>query len=246
MSLGGVQITATMVPGSTNTPEPTSTPTFTATPEPTAGACAVSFSDVQAGNTFYEQIMCLACQGLINGYPDGTFRPQNEVTRGQLAKLVSNTAGFNEAVVPAAQTFADVPAGSPFFMYVERVASRNIINGYACGGAGEPCDAMSRPYFRPGANATRGQISKIVSSAAKMRELPTSQSFADVTPDYTFYVGIERLAMHNMMNGYPCGSPGEPCDSQNRPYFRPSNNATRGQASKIIANTFNPDCRISR
>lgn len=233
-----VTSTATMVPGATNTP----TATETSTPEPTAETCAISFSDVPADSTFYAQIMCLACRGLINGYPDGTFRPQNQVTRGQLAKLVSNTAGFNEAIRPTTQTFADVTADSPFYMYVERVASRGIIGGYACGGVGEACDNANRPYFRPGANATRGQISKIVSSAAKMRELPTSQTFADVPLDYTFYVGIERLALHNMMSGYPCGGPGEPCDSANRPYFRPSLNATRGQAAKIIANTFAPGC----
>lgn len=131
-------------------------------------------------------------------------------------------------------------------MYIERVASRRIISGYLCGGAGEPCDANNRPYFRPGANATRGQISKIVSNSAKMSDAPTTQTFADVPPVHTFYVGIERLAMHDMMSGYPCGGPGEPCSSDNKPYFRPSNNATRGQASKIIANTFYPNCQIQR
>lgn len=238
--------TSTSIPGATETPAPTGTETFTPTPEPTAQACAITFSDVPAGSTFYSQIMCLACQGLINGYPDGTFRPQNLLTRGQLAKLVSNTAGFNEAMRPNAQTFADVAAGSTFFEYVERVGSRGIISGYACGGVGEPCDSQSRPYFRPSANATRGQISKIVSNAAKMLEIPSTQTFADVPRDSTFYVGIERLASHDMMNGYACGGAGEPCDSQNRPYFRPSSNATRGQASKIIANTFADGCPATR
>ena len=44
------------------------------------------------------------------------------------------------------------------------------------------------------------------------------------------------------ISGYECGGPGEPCDSEDRPYFRPNNGVTRGQASKIVANTFSPDC----
>jgi hypothetical protein len=38
-----------------------------------------------------------------------------------------------------------------------------------------------------------------------------------------------------MNKGYPCGGPNEPCDGQNRPYFRPGNNATRAQLSKMLA-----------
>jgi hypothetical protein len=45
------------------------------------------------------------------------------------------------------------------------------------------------------------------------------------------------------MSGYPCGGPGEPCDPQQRPYFRWGNPVTRGQASKIVANTFYPNCQ---
>jgi hypothetical protein len=50
------------------------------------------------------------------------------------------------------------------------------------------------------------------------------------------------------MSGYPCGGTNpqtgqaEPCDSANRPYFRPGNLATRAQASKRVANTFFPNC----
>ena len=185
--------------------------------------------------------MCLACTGKMSGYADGTFRPYNEVTRGQLAKLVSNAAGYNDAVT-LGQTFEDVPVDNIFYMYVERVASRGIIGGYTCGGPGEPCGAENRPYFRPGANATRGQISKIVSNAMNMNDVPTEQMFEDVPPDHTFYVWVERLAMHHMMGGYQCGGPGEPCDASNTPYFRSENNATRGQVAKIVANTFFPNC----
>jgi hypothetical protein len=123
------------------------------------------------------------------------------------------------------------------------MASRGIIGGYPCGGTGEPCGTGNKPYFRPNANATRGQISKIVSEAADINDPVSGQTYEDVPPSNTFYVWIERLTARGAMSGYPCGGAGEPCGSGNRPYFRPNNNATRGQVSKIVANTFLPGCQ---
>ena len=179
--------------------------------------------------------------GFVSGYQDGTFQPNSNVTRGQLAKIVSNTAGFSD--VPTGQTFEDVTVGSTFYMYIERMAARGVLGGYACGGPNEPCGSQSKPYFRPGANATRGQISKVVSNAAGLTDPPVGQTFEDVPPTHTFYEWIQRLAQHDMMSGYSCGGPGESCVT-GKPYFRPATNATRGQTSKIVGNGFYPDCTM--
>jgi hypothetical protein len=233
-------------PGGTPTPTivaGTRTPSATpATPLPTSTTCPIQFTDVPVGSTFYSFIRCLACRSILSGYPDGTFRPNNQVTRGQLSKIVSNSAGFNDP--QTTQMFQDVPVGSTFFDFIGRLASRGYIGGYACGGAGEPCVPPGNlPYFRPNNNATRGQISKIVSNAAGFSEPHTGQTFQDVAPGSTFYDFIERLASRGVMAGYPCGGAGEPCvPPGNLPYFRPNNNATRGQTSKIVANTFFPGC----
>jgi hypothetical protein len=231
-----------ITPGPTNTSPPP--PTNTLTVGPTSTVCPITFSDVPPGSTFYTWIRCLACRGIINGYPDGTFRPNNNVTRGQLSKIVSNSAGFSEPVT--GQMFEDVPPGSTFYVYIGRLAGRGFINGYPCNTVpSEPCIPPGNlPYFRPNANASRGQISKIVSNAAGFTEPHTGQTFQDVAPGSTFYDFIERLASRGVMSGYPCNSvPGEPCvPPENRPYFRPNNNATRGQTSKIVANTFFPGC----
>jgi hypothetical protein len=237
--------TATPVP--TNTRPPTQTPGgATATPEPTH--CAIEFSDVAPGSTFYEYVRCMACRGIISGYASGCgsgdpcFRPNNNVTRGQLAKIVSNAAGFSDP--PLNQSFEDVAPGSTFYDFVWRLYDRGIIGGYPCGGAGEPCvPPENRPYFRPNNNATRGQISKIVSAAANLPMPPPEQTFEDVAEGSTFWEYIEALAHTGAINGYPCGGVGEPCvPPENRPYFRPNSNATRGQTSKIVANTFFPGC----
>ncbi len=240
--------TSTSPPGATSTSTsvaPTNTPgEVTATPT----ACTLEFTDVLPGSTFYDNIKCLACRGIINGYSSGCdtgnpcFKPANLVTRGQLAKIASNAAGFNDPTGP--QQYEDVPLGSTFFEYIWQLTIRGYVNGYPCGGAGEPCGAGNLPYFRPNANITRGQISKIISNAAGLTAPAGSQQFQDVLPGSTFYEYIWRLTALGVMNGYACGGVGEPCvGPANLPYFRPGSNATRGQASKIVANTFLPGCQ---
>jgi hypothetical protein len=217
-------------PTATNTsvisnPSATATRTATSTssnPSPTAtsqvpGSCQVSFTDVPEGSTFYSFVQCLACKGILGGYSDGTFRTNNDVTRGQLSKIVSNAAGFNEAVT--GQTFSDVAPDSPFYAYVERMVSRGIISGYGDG------------TFRPNNNATRGQISKIVANARNYTEPVSGQTFSDVAPDSPFYAYIERMVSRGIISGYGDGT------------FRPNANATRGQTAKIVSNAFFPNCQ---
>lgn len=214
------------------------------TPSPTPGACSIQFTDVPPGSTFYAFVQCLACRGIISGYGDGTFRPNNSVTRGQLSKIVSNAAGYNDQHTN--RTFQDVPVGSTFYAFVERLASRSIIGGYACGGTGEPCvPPANLPYFRPSAQVTRGQTSKIIAIAAALPEPPAGQqTFQDVPATNTFWRWIEALAGSGAIQGYPCGGADEPCiPPGNKPYFRPVANVTRGQSSKIVVNTFFPSCR---
>ncbi len=208
---------------------------------PHASLCG-SFSDVPYGSYNYEFIYYLACHGIVNGYGDTTFRPGNPITRGQLAKMVSNSAGWNDT--PGNQLFQDVQPGSTFYSFTQRMASRGYINGYPCGGRGEPCVSPGNlPYFRPNDNASRGQISKIVANAKGWTENHTTQSYQDVPIGSTFYQFIERLSSRSIVNGYPCGGAGEPCVSPgNLPYFRSADNATRGQVSKIVANAFFPGC----
>jgi hypothetical protein len=91
------------------------------------------------------------------------FRPNSNATRAQISKIVANAAQIGDP--PGTQIFEDMPADSAFYDYVQRLANRGVMSGYPCGGAGELCvPPGNRPYFRPNANATRGQTSKIVSS----------------------------------------------------------------------------------
>jgi hypothetical protein len=198
------------------------------------------FTDVSEGSTFYTYINWMTCHGIASGYADDTFRPQNNASRGQISKMIALT--YNWYLEPPANnyTFADVLPGSTFFLYIEAAYREGVISGYPCGGPGEPCDAQNRPYFRPSSNVTRGQISKIIANGSRFDDTVSGQAFEDVLPGSTFYDFIGRMASREIINGYPCGGPGEPCGGGNLPYFRPSSNATRGQLSKIIYLTLQP------
>jgi hypothetical protein len=230
-----------------NTPCPVGTPIAIAPqlpPTPQPAPCTAGFADVPPGSSFYEHTRWMACRGYISGYACGSvgepcagtyFRPGASVTRGQMMKMVVNAAGWLYSN-PEKSSYADVPADSPFALYIETGADRGIIGGYACGGPGEPCDERDRPYFRPTNNITRGQLSKIL-ALARSYMLPAhfTPTFTDVPPTDPFYRYVEALSEERIIGGYPCGGPGEPCDEQGRPYFRPTNTATRGQLSKFVA-----------
>jgi hypothetical protein len=231
---------ATATHTATGTP-PTSTATPSPMPPTPTPRCGIQYSDVPSDSPFYAYIECLACRGVMTGYGDGTFRPNNLLTRGQLSKIVAQAADWGDP--PMYQTYTDVKPGDPFYNYVERLSARGVISGYPCGGAGEACDSEGRPYFRPNTPASRGQLSKIVANTAGFSEDPGEQIFSDVAPGSPFYEYVNRLTQRGVMSGYPCGGAGEACDAEGRPYFRPNFNVTRGQAAKIVSNTFFPGCK---
>ncbi len=236
-----------------------------ATATVTATACPVQFQDVPPStdvSSFYPYVRCLACKGIVGGYPCGGtnpetkqaepcgtsnnpyYRPSNSITRGQISKLVSEASGNSGN--PGGQIYEDVQPGSPFYVWINRLSAAGVMGGYPCGGPGEPCQQGNRPYFRPGANATRGQMSKIVSNAAGYNDPVSGQSFEDVPPSNSpssYYVYVERLHVRGVIGGYPCGGDDEPCEDEARPYFRPNSQVTRGQAAKIVSNTFFPNCQ---
>ena len=216
-------------PSRTPSPGPPGSATATAT------SCPTTFSDVPPGAYFYTPVEFLACRQVVSGYSDGTFRPFNTTTRGQMVKIVAAAFGLASYIPPNGNTFADVPPMQPFFPFIEAAAHANVVSGYNCGGPGEPCDAQNRPYFRPSGAVTRAQLTKItVVAAGWPLSNPATGTFADVPPNTTFYSFIETAYCHTILNGYACGGPGEPCDPQNRPYFRQYNEAIRAQIAKIV------------
>ncbi len=221
--------TATVPPGSTVT-SVANTVTATMPPNATATPCPIRFSDVTDPTAYYYQgVYYLACHGVISGYSDGTYKPFNNTTRGQMTKIV--TLAFNIPLVtpPATGTFADVLPDNVFYQLIETAAAHGIVSGYTCGssnpqtGTAEPCDNARRPYFRPSNFVTRGQLAKIVVLGAGWTlQNPLRPTFTDVATSNVFYQAIETAVCHGIITGYSDGT------------FRPTNNAFRGQIAKIV------------
>jgi hypothetical protein len=178
--------------------------------------------------------------GQFSAHASSLAANDNYVTRGRLAQQVSNAAGFSED--PGPQIFQDVPPSNHYYAWVNRLANRGIMGGYACGLAiWEPCVApKNMPYFRPDIEAYRGQIAKIVSNAAGFSNDPTGQTFEDVAPGTTFYVWVQRMAARGLMSGFACGNNQyEPCvPPDNRPYFRTYDHMTMQELVTVVTNTF--------
>ena len=189
------------------------------------------FTDVCPGDWYYSYVTDLVSSGAVSGYSDGTFRPNATVTRGQIMKVIVLAFGLDGAP-PGEQTFTDVPPSNPFYDWIEAAAAHGDVNGYNCGGAGEPCDAQRRQYFHPTANVNRGQIAKMVVNAMGWSIItPQTPTFRDVPTASAYFGYVETAGYYGVLSGYNCGASNEPCPGR---YFRPLVSTTRGQAAKII------------
>jgi len=165
---------------------------------------------------FYGDVQFLACRGIVNGYGDGTFRPNNQTTRGQFAKIV--TIGFNiPAFTPTSgQTFRDVPPNYIFYPYIEAAAHAGAINGYANGN------------FRPDFQINRIETVVIIQRIRNYPvATPTSPTFSDVQPGDFGYSAVETLYSRGIVSGQLCASGSSLC-------FRRSDFIIRGELAKIV------------
>jgi hypothetical protein len=108
-----------------------------------------TFIDVTPSVWYYPYIETAVLHSIASGYPDGTFRPNNSVTRSQLCKMITLAQGW-PLLDPPTPSFTDVPPGSAFYKYVETARAHALISGYGDG------------TFHPYENALRGQLSKML------------------------------------------------------------------------------------
>ncbi|MGA7732099.1 MAG: S-layer homology domain-containing protein [Chloroflexia bacterium] len=150
-------------------------------------------------------------KGVISGYGDGSFRPNETVTRAQFAKMLVGAMEW-ELVMPQTPTFSDVPADSWAYSYIETAYAHGVISGYA--------DST----FRPGAPVTRAQVAKMVyiSRAWSLDAGAETVNFNDVQQGDWYYTYAMAAGASEIMAGYEDHT------------FRPNAPATRGQVAKIL------------
>lgn len=156
----------------------------------------------------------MASRGWISGYTDGTFKPWNDATRGQVAKIVVSAEGW-PIDTSGGPHFTDVAITNPFYQYIETAYNHGIISGYSDG------------TFRPYEYVTRGQFSKIIVLARGWPlQNPATPHFTDVPTAHTFYTYIETAYNYGIISGYSCGT--------NCLSFLPEARIKRGQITKMV------------
>ncbi len=98
-------------------------------------AAAPEFPDIE-GYEFEDEVRRLASLGVIAGYPDGTFRPEEAVTRAEFAKMIVVMLGLENAanlMKGQAVSFSDVPATHWASGYINVAEMKGVVNGYPDG-----------------------------------------------------------------------------------------------------------------
>ncbi len=140
-----------------------------------------SFSDVAASNSFYGPIMTLAARGTVNGYSDGTFRPNANVTRGEFSKMVVGSFGFQTNTQGGPHFSMDVPTSNTFYSFVETLYALNVINGYSASTFGVN-DSVTREQMAKivsrGIMAKAGTLESRPGTSGALKEFPLSFNYA--------------------------------------------------------------------
>jgi hypothetical protein len=156
-------------------------------------ASAVEDFDDIAGNTHADAIRAIAEEGVTTGYGDGTFRPSNPVTRGQMATFLTNALDLP----PGGSSFDDI-AGSTHEASIGALAASGITGGFPDG------------TYRPGASVTRGQMATFLARGFDL-DASSVVRFRDIAGT-THAPGINATATAGIAGGYSDGTyrPGAP------------------------------------
>ena len=173
-----------------------------------------SFNDVPTNHWAYSAVTTLAQKGIINGYDDNTFKPNNKVTREEFVKMIVGATGLVKA--GTACDFADVPETAWFYEYVASAYDVGVVSG------------IDETTFGVGRNITRQDVAVI---AARILDYlkpgvytasETTLTDIDTVSDYA-QNSVKLLNSMGIINGYDDGS------------FMPHNELTRAEAAAIIS-----------
>ena len=177
-----------------------------------ANAQSASASDIE-GHWANKEISAWIEGGLISGYADGTFKPNNAITRAEFAALVNRSF---KLVEKAAISFTDVNEGAWYYPEIEKAKKAGYMNGYSDG------------TVKPNANITREEVASIVARLTALEEDASGASdFTDSAAISQWSIGYIGAAVKaGFMKGYPDGS------------FKPQNTITRAESVVVLNNAL--------
>lgn len=93
---------------------------------------AADFSDITP-HWGRDAILYWAERDVVNGYPDGTYRPNDPITRAEVSKIIVSTLGIDTNADTSSVSFSDVPTDSWFYPYIQACVQHGIMIGYKDG-----------------------------------------------------------------------------------------------------------------
>lgn len=113
-----------------------------------------SFPDVDRKKWYANAIAYGKQVGIVDGYQDGGFRPEDKITRAEAARILADAIGLDassiEKEAQGPKTFSDVVPGAWYENYVEVLYRANVVDGYEDG------------TFRPRNRVTRAEAVKLI------------------------------------------------------------------------------------
>ena len=116
------------------------------------------FADVKKSNKNSGYIQAAVNAGIVNGYGDNTFKPNQKVTRGHMAAFIARAFDLPNGN----KTFKDVPTNHTAYEAVKKLAAANITTGYNDG------------TFKPENSLSRAHISAFLARAMKFADGQTT------------------------------------------------------------------------
>lgn len=178
-----------------------------------AQAANLGFTDdAQIPSWADEAIMELMDQGVLSGNDDGSFAPNRQLNRAEVAKMIVLAANL-DIDTTGGPHFPDVQPGAWYYDYIETMYNYGFINGYPDG------------LFRPGVGINRAEIAKMVVNAFEIEEdLSGAPHFSDVKSSDWFYGYVETAYNNNIISAYSDGT------------YGPNNAVTRAETAVIVYN----------
>lgn len=180
---------------------------------PAAGAQAAGLTDVdqlKGSSDFYTAVTELTSKGVIKGFPDGTYRPYQDVTRGQAAAIIARFLELDKKNSPD-PGFLDVKKDHIFYKEIAALYEAKIING------------VTKDSFQPEKTITRAEMAKMISNAFGLKaNAAAAKKFTDVTPN-SWYDGFVGALVDNAIT-----------QGKTATTFDPHSNVTRVQFAAFI------------
>ena len=173
------------------------------------------FSDVDSTDWYYPYVEAIYNAGITKGYPDGTYRPFNLVTRAQMATFIARALKLDNQTYCDNSPFSDVNLYSWYCPAVEVLKKHGIVKGLGNG------------KFNPKGYVTRAQAAVMIARALNLKVTPcTTSPFSDVSATDWYCPYVKALSDRGIIEGEPDGR------------YLPTEAVTRGEMAVYIARAF--------